>query len=171
MVHGGKLSTTGGNIFATLVASRQSAPSKWGHLCSAHVAASRKTSVGFKGAAKARISGVAGTRAFRYSTTGRDPSCWTTPRTMARSMPGCALGQSFDMVDPGLGLELDDLGGCRNAEEDVSPDRQDRAGLPRRARGAERFGMGLRNLTRNLRREGLGFGQRHLRQDFIRHRT
>jgi hypothetical protein len=60
MVHGGKLSTTGGNIFATLVASRQSAPSKWGHLCSAHVAASRKTSVGFKGAAMARISDVAG---------------------------------------------------------------------------------------------------------------
>src|SRR3979490_3113696 len=103
MVHGGKLSTTGGNIFATLVASRQSAPSKWGHLVSAPVAASRKTSVGFKGAAKARISGVAGTRAFRYSTTGRDPSCWHTPTTMAPAWAVPSLGYCCYMVDPGLG--------------------------------------------------------------------
>jgi hypothetical protein len=31
---------------------------------------------------------------------------------MERSMPGCALGQSFDTVDPDLGLDLNDLGGA-----------------------------------------------------------
>src|SRR5229473_5827342 len=61
MMHGGKLSTAAGKIWTTLVASRQSSPSKCGHLCSAHVAASRNTSVGFKGAVIARISGVADT--------------------------------------------------------------------------------------------------------------
>src|SRR6266851_464202 len=40
MMHGGSVSTTAGKICTILVASRQSVPSKWGHLCSGKMAAS-----------------------------------------------------------------------------------------------------------------------------------
>jgi len=75
----------------------------------------------------ARTSGVAGTCSFRYCSIGAGLSRWTTPRTLHWSMPGCALGQSFDMRRLELLLELHRKGDRWNPTDDVPTDGQNGA--------------------------------------------
>ena len=85
-------------------------------------------------------------------------------------MPGCALGQSFDILRLDLLLELDSLFQWRNSQNYVSPEGQDRS-LRRCSmrRCREGFRMRARNMGRNLCGERLRFAKGDTRQDSFRY--
>jgi len=88
----GRDSVTAGRIWTIREARWQSFPSKCRHSFSTQGAARRKTSVGFTGAARLKISGVAGIGSSRWASRGSAAVPATTPRTRQPGISAWALG-------------------------------------------------------------------------------